>query len=489
MAKNRNNPYEQAPATPTFKLNYQASPTLADFHASNAFVRGVKGPIGSGKSVGCCLEIFIRAKQQHPSIDGKRRTRWAVVRNTGPELETTTIKTWLDWFPEAVFGKMNRKPPITHRVAIEDIELEVIFLALDRPDDVKKLLSLEVTGIFFNEARFIHKDIVDAGTGRVGRYPARKEKPDEVPDDQWPTWYGIIMDTNPPDDDHWWYNGAEVETPEGWEFWGQPSGLSPEAENIKHLPRGYYQRIAAGKTKEWTNVFVHGKYGTIQDGKPVYNQSYRDELHCVNDLKPIPGVILHIGIDYGNTPAALITQISPTGQRRVLEEIVTIDTSIQNFAKILIQVLNKDYKGYQYKCYGDPAGEFKDQQQKSAKDLMRAQGVTVASAPSNQIKMRIESVSYELGRLVNGQPAYIINGKKCPTLKRGFNGGYRYRQLNVSGGGKFEDKPEKNQFSHVHDANQYVCLSTGSYRAITRGNQKSQLKTIINKSNWSIWKI
>src|SRR6056300_1226734 len=106
MAKNRNNPYEQAPATPTFKLNYQASPTLADFHASNAFVRGVKGPIGSGKSVGCCLEIFIRAKQQHPSIDGKRRTRWAVVRNTGPELETTTIKTWLDWFPEAVFGKM-----------------------------------------------------------------------------------------------------------------------------------------------------------------------------------------------------------------------------------------------------------------------------------------------------------------------------------------------------------------------------------------------
>jgi hypothetical protein len=488
MAKNRNNPYEQAPATPTFKLNYQASPTLASFHASNAFVRGVKGPIGSGKSVGCCLEIFIRAKQQYPSIDGKRRTRWAVVRNTGPELETTTIKTWLDWFPEAVFGKMNRKPPITHRVAIEDIELEVIFLALDRPDDVKKLLSLEVTGIFFNEARFIHKDIVDAGTGRVGRYPARKEKPDEVPDDQWPTWYGIIMDTNPPDDDHWWYNGAEVDTPEGWEFWGQPSGLSPEAENIKHLPRGYYERIAAGKTKEWVNVFVHGKYGTIQDGKPVYGESYKDEVHCSTEgLKLIPMVPLDIGIDFGNTPAALITQSSPTGQRRCLEEIVTHDTSIQDFARILKETLAKDYPGLEVRCYGDPSGAFKDQHQKTAFDIMKSQGIVVRPAPSNQIKMRTEAVIYELNRMVNGQPAYIIDGKKCPTLRRGFNGGYRYRQLNVSGGGKFETTPEKNQFSHIHDGNQYVVLSTGSYRAITRSNQKSTLKTVINKSNWSIW--
>ena len=77
--------------------------------------------------------------------------------------------------------------------------------------------------------------------------------------------------------------------------------------------------------------------------------------------------------------------------------------------------------------------------------------------------------------------------KKCPTLRRGFNGGYRYRQLNVSGGGKFETTPEKNQFSHIHDGNQYVVLSTGSYRAITRGNQKSTLKTVIGKSNWSVW--
>ena len=105
----------------TFDLDYTAETTPALFHKSNDFVRGILGPIGSGKSVAMCVEMFIRATQQAKSKDGVRRTRWIVIRNTAPELETTTIKTWLDWFPESVFGRMNRKPPITHKVKIHDV--------------------------------------------------------------------------------------------------------------------------------------------------------------------------------------------------------------------------------------------------------------------------------------------------------------------------------------------------------------------------------
>lgn len=480
-----------APAlTKAFKLNYVASPTCAAFHNSKAFVRGIMGPIGSGKSVGSCLEIFIRAKQQHQSIDGIRRSRWAVVRNTGPELETTTIKTWLDWFPEEIFGKMNRKPPITHKVRIEDIELEIIFLALDRPDDVKKLLSLELTGVFFNEARFIHKDIVDAATGRVGRYPAKKEKPDDVPDEQWPTWYGVIMDTNSPDDDHWWYKLAEEETPAGWEFFKQPSGVAPNAENIENLPRGYYQRIMAGKTKEWINVFVHGQYGTIQDGKPVYGSSYRDDVHCTTNLKAIPMVPLDIGLDFGNTPAAIITQCSALGQWRGLEELIGNDIALLDFAKALKQKLAIDYPAHEVRFYGDPSGSFKDQHQKTAFDIFRSVNIIVRPAPSNKIKVRTEALTSRLNRMVNGQPAFIIDGKKCPTLRKGFNGGYRYRRLNVAGTDRYMEEPEKNQYSHVHDALQYVTLSTGEYQNITRlgGAARQQAKTVVSNNKWSVWK-
>lgn len=170
--------------------------TLKTFMKDDSFFRGLRGPVGSGKSVACCIEIFRRALLQKPNEDGKRRSRWAVIRNTNPQLRTTTIKTWLDWFPESDWGNFRWSVPFTHHIKKGDLDVEVIFLALDRPEDVKKLLSLELTGIWVNEAREIPKSIIDACTMRVGRFPSMK--------DGGPSWYGVICDTNAPEEDHWW---------------------------------------------------------------------------------------------------------------------------------------------------------------------------------------------------------------------------------------------------------------------------------------------
>ena len=128
---------------------------IKTFMKDDTFFRGIRGPVGSGKSVCCCIEVFRRSLTQQKAPDGIRKSRWAIIRNTNPQLRTTTIKTWLDWFPESEWGKFNWSVPYTHRIRKGDIDLEVIFLALDRPEDVKKLLSLELTGIWINEAREI----------------------------------------------------------------------------------------------------------------------------------------------------------------------------------------------------------------------------------------------------------------------------------------------------------------------------------------------
>ena len=60
----------------------------------NTFFRGIRGPVGSGKSVACSIEVFRRSLMQNKDQHGKRKTRWAVIRNTNPQLRTTTIKTW-----------------------------------------------------------------------------------------------------------------------------------------------------------------------------------------------------------------------------------------------------------------------------------------------------------------------------------------------------------------------------------------------------------
>ena len=215
-----------------------AVPTVQEFMKATSFLRFIMGPFGSGKSTGCVQELMQIASRQEPDSENVRRTRFAVVRNTFPQLRDTTLKTWLDWFPESTsskvgWGKMNHSAmEYNMHFQLEDgteVKCEVLFRALDRPDQVSNLLSLELTCAWFNEVREIDKNIWEAMQGRVGRFPAMK--------DGGCTWYGVIADSNPPDTDSWIYDLFEKLEPDNAEAFYQPSGLSPEAENLANLPK------------------------------------------------------------------------------------------------------------------------------------------------------------------------------------------------------------------------------------------------------------
>ena len=235
-------------------------PVSRAFMLSDAFFRGIMGPFGSGKSTVCVMEILRRAQQQKVGTDGKKRSRWAVIRNTYPELKTTTIKTWHQWVPPSLGRWVDSGPP-THHIQDGALDLEVIFVSLDRPDDIAKLLGMELTGAWVDEAREIPKAVIDGLTGRVGRYPSTLMGGSN--------WSGIIASTNPPDNDHWWYKLAEEVHPEGWAFFRQPGGLSDQAENRENLPPDYYERQVAGKEPDWIKVYVDGDYGFVRDGLAV----------------------------------------------------------------------------------------------------------------------------------------------------------------------------------------------------------------------------
>lgn len=240
---------------------YKAPPTLARFMRSNAFVRCVVGPVGSGKSSASVMEIVRRAREQKPGPDNVRRTRFAVIRNTYRELDDTTRKTFEQWVPERLGAWHEQSFTFTMDVPLADgtrMHSEVLFRALDRPEHVKKLLSLELTGAYINEARQIPKSILDVLGGRVGRYPAMK--------DGGATWFGIWMDTNPWHTGHWGYRLFSEGRPEGYELFEQPSGLGPDAENLENLPPGYYERQMAGKDAEWIGEYLESKYPSHDKG-------------------------------------------------------------------------------------------------------------------------------------------------------------------------------------------------------------------------------
>ena len=473
-------------------LNYKPSGTsLKNFLKDNNFFRGLRGPVGSGKSVACCIEIIRRALEQKPAEDGIRRSRWAVIRNTNPQLRTTTIKTWLDWFPETEWGNFAWSVPYTHKIKKGDIELEVIFLALDRPEDVKKLLSLELTGVWINEAREIPKSIVDACSMRVGRYPSMR--------DGGPSWYGVICDTNPPDTDHWWsiMSGEAVLPdyitkqeakmlikPDNWKFFNQPPAMkelrnkekeidgyeeNKEAENMNNLTPNYYKNIIRGKTKSWIDVYVLNKLGQIEDGKPVY-ESFRSDIHVAKgDLAIAEGIPIFVGIDFGLTPACVFG-MKIRSRWVILDELVAEDMGIVRFAELLRQEIATRFSGLDVNIFGDPAGDFRAQTDESTPfQILRGAGLRATPAPSNSIDLRLESVSSQLTKMADGYPAFKID-RRCPTLIKGFQNGYCYRRMQVSGE-RFDDKPEKNMYSHIHDALQYLMLGAGEGRQLISGQQ------------------
>jgi hypothetical protein len=289
--------------------NYRHVPTIKRFSTSDRRIRAIMGPIGSGKSTGCVMEIIRRAQMQKASPSGVRYTRFLVVRNTYPQLRDTTIKTFHDWIPPKYFGRYKQTD---HDFTIDKIYLpdgtkvhcEVLFRALDRPEHVANLLSLELTGAWLNEVREIPRAIFDTIDTRINRYPSVRQGG--------VTWTGVVMDTNPPDTDHWFYKMFEEVRPENAELFRQPSGLSKEAENLPYLPPNYYQDLMINKDPEFIKVYVKGEYGFVLDGQPVYS-NYVDSLHCSNEvLKPIPWIGTRVGMGLRGSEPGLCAYAAPS---------------------------------------------------------------------------------------------------------------------------------------------------------------------------------
>jgi hypothetical protein len=455
-------------------IYYRPTPTLADFHRCSDFHRFVIGPVGSGKSSAMCAEIMRRGKEQVASeIDKLRHTRWAVVRNTYRELSDTTVKTWMDWFGGA--GVLNRND-MTFVVRFDDVDLEVMFRALDRPSDVKKLLSMELTGAWFNECREIPKAIVDAMGDRVGRYPAVK--------DGGCTWRGIIGDTNPPDDDHWMYRLAEEERPEGWAFFKQPGGLievdgkflaNPAAENTANLEPNYYLTRMAGKSLDHIRVYYCARYGFVVDGRPVI-PDYVDELHCAKEiLQPVKGIPIRVGLDWGLTPAAIFTQRLANGRWLWLRETVTEHMGAERFAKLVAQDINDHFNGFTFEImHGDPAGDTGAETDERTvfqvfnKSLHDANvPLEARPAPTNDPTLRHGALGAAMRRTIDGKPGFLIS-PACKVTRKGLAGGYCYKRVQVAGAERYQDKPDKNRYSHPVEAGEYAMIGAGEGVALVR---------------------
>lgn len=458
------------------------------------------GPVGSGKSVMCCWDIFRKScLQKADPYTNTRKSRWLVLRSTYRELEKTSLKTWLDWFPQtdmrmsAPISGVLRLPHPLNDGTIVQIELE--FLAIDDEKALRNLKSLEVTGVWANEAGEIPWSYLSRAFERTGRYP----RADSDAGVKYVN-HGMIMDTNPPSDTSWWYKLAEIQKPDGMTFFRQPPAVLkrqhrgktwyepndgreagiPTAENIENHNEGwdYYMRQTTDGDHARIKVFLMGEYGSTVSGTPVYPE-YNDMLHYRPDgLEVHWGLPLIMGTDFGRTPSAVIGQLGVNGQIRLLEEVRSEDMGITQFTQELLKpLLVNKYRFYEMRMvnFGDPAGAMKGQtDERTCVDIMNENGIHTlpCPVPANNFTLRREAVASCLRRMSDGEPGLIVNNL-CPIVREGFNGRYYYKKAAVAdlGDERVISSPVKNLFSHPHDAVQYLVYGALHSGEVNMGSE------------------
>lgn len=464
---------------------YIANPTGNIFHSDDTFVKLVMGPYGSGKSTICVHEIVRHACRMPRWKNGRRRAKWIIIRNTSGELQSTTLQTWLTWFGDLGDIKKRQKPLLTYEHTFNDgfgiIELELVFIALDRDEDIRKLKSIEATAAYINEVSEVPQSVLHHLIGRVNhRYPSQSFCSE-------PYWSGIICDTNPPDEDHWIYKDFELNPTENYRIFHQPSGLiqnedgsfakdikgnyiaNPACDNYGNLSPDYYVKLAEKRSQGFIKVYCAGKYGLVELGRRVYPE-YNDDLHSVPKIDAIQGLPIHLGWDFGFTPACIVFQITTRGQIRVLKEYVAEDMGIKSFAKNVVLPSLPILFPYNKigKSTGDPAGMAGEgiMEELSCIGELNALGINTNPASTNDIDVRINSVKYFLNSMIDGQPAFVLDRIQCPVFRKGFINGYHFKRMSISGDERYQDKPNKNRFSHPHDAFHYGAMEFAADRVL-----------------------
>ena len=409
-------------------VNYHAPPTVSEFMRSDSFGRLIGGPVGSGKTTGCIFELMRRSLQQFPAPDGKRYTRWAILRQTLGQLKHTVLKDISHWFSGIAHWKVSES---TVHFQFGDVVSEWILLPLEEPEDRRRLLSMNLTGAFVSECIEIDYELMANVAGRCGRFP--------LPTDGGATWHGIIADTNMPSEGTAWH-GAMVDPPADWQVFIQPGGLTAEAENLDYLlqtpqtfklPIGhplrvaqgrlYYERLARTNNENWVKRYVHARYGPDPSGTAVFAGSFRPGFHAVETLEPIPGMPLYIGQDFGRDPWAVICQMDYRGRLLVLEEIASVDMGlIRHFREHLRpRMMQPRYSQLPMVVIGDPAGIAKSQyDEQNAFDILKAERFPSMPAGTNDPDTRLRAVESFLLQQRDGGPAMIFDRAAAPSCAR-----------------------------------------------------------------------
>ena len=255
--------------------------------------------------------------------------------------------------------------------------------------------------------------------------------------------------------------GANItEVMKGFKYWDNPI-------NHFRIIRLHRSADPAKRSKEWEDITKAGLgssdwlreyelFWAALEGKPVYMDHWSHEFH--SSRTPIgwsPNLVVARGWDFGLYPATIFVQLIVHERLMVLRELVGVDIDTERFVHEVSRLSNEWFPGATFYDFVDPTGAYRVGtdgrryiQLLGASPLKARKILLGENAPAAR-KMAV--IDFLKGN-VRGLPIMSVD-PSCEMLIKGFDGGYHYPYYK----GTLKDSPDKNIFSHIHDALQYVC--------------------------------
>lgn len=439
-----------------------AGPISDAFIVSTADIALINGPVGSAKTTASIKKALVEAQRLYPWDAGRRTYTLGVYRAKYDLLWSTTIKSWWMVFPQDI-GAWVGSPPRSAEHVIDwtdqwgPVRLIAQFRAFGDSADPEDARGLQVTDAYLNEWDTLPEALQIAISGRVARAPTRQILRRNG---------RIFGDCNAPDVTNYVYRDFFEDPQPGYALYRQPGGLEAGAENPA-MGREYYEGIIAKNARRpwYIRRMVHNKPGFTRDSDVVFPE-YDDDYH----RSPAPIAVAReypvvVGIDGGNTPAAVYQQHMPDGQMRWLAEIALVSSGMKALSRAMLALeATPRFKGCEFYTVCDPAmhaehdTEEGSDRARLAKHLQRP----VYLARSNDPVARNDPIHDALkSRTDEGKPGLLLD----PSLKfcrRGFSQTFAFHRVR---GTDERGRILKNPDSHPMDAGGYAAMETGQGHA------------------------
>lgn len=200
-------------------------------------------------------------------------------------------------------------------------------------------------------------------------------------------------------------------------------------------------------------------------GHGVFSDDYNEDLHMIpGRIEPRKGVPILRGWDFAGNHSIAFAQFVE-GRLYIIDELPNIGWHTRDVVPKVLEFSSQKYPEFSFIDLPDPSAFDRgrnDVDGESNIDRMVSMGIDrrqIIKVSTNRQEPRLDAVLKLLTGLTEGKPKFNI-AETCPMTRTGLKGAYQFKEKIQQN----QSKPSivKNEWSHIIDAVQYICLFVGS---------------------------